>query len=91
MFKGGHGETLKESMSALARDIRNGSTEDFRIYCKNWFSDRAFYLFIYLLDSIHWYAADANIGSLKSLHTLFDKYLDHMLVQFVQNRMVQTI
>ena len=23
---------------------------------------------------------DADIGSLKSLHTLFDKYLDHMLV-----------
>ena len=36
-------------------------------------------------------AADANIGSLKSRHTLFDKYLDHMVVQFVQNRMVQTI
>ena len=24
--------------------------------------------------------ANADIGSLKSLHTLFDKYLDHMLV-----------
>ena len=24
--------------------------------------------------------ADADIGSLKSLQTLFDKYLDHMLV-----------
>ena len=35
--------------------------------------------------------ADAYIGSLKSLHTLFDKYLDHMVVQFVQNRLVQTI
>ena len=35
--------------------------------------------------------ADADIGSLKSLHTLFDKYLDHMLVKFEQNRMVQTI
>ena len=29
--------------------------------------------------------------SLKSLHTLFDKYLDHMLVEFEQNRMVQII
>ena len=28
------------------------------------------------------YNADADIGSLKSLHTLFDKYLDHMLVKF---------
>ena len=34
---------------------------------------------------------DADIKSLKSLHTLFDKYLDHMLVKFEQNRMVQTI
>ena len=35
--------------------------------------------------------ADADIGSLKSLYTLFDKYLDHMLVKFKQNRMVRTI
>ena len=35
--------------------------------------------------------ADADIESLKSLHTLFDKYLDHKPVKFVQNRMVQTI
>ena len=34
--------------------------------------------------------AAADIGSLKSLHTLFDKYLDHMLVKFEQNHMVQT-
>ena len=33
----------------------------------------------------------ADIRSLKSLHTLFDKCLDHMLVQFEQNRMVRTI
>ena len=35
--------------------------------------------------------ADDDIKSLKSLHTLFDKYLDHMLVKFEQNRMVRTI
>ena len=35
--------------------------------------------------------ADADIGSLKSLHTLFDEYLDHTLVKFEQNRMVRTI
>ena len=29
--------------------------------------------------------ADADIGSLKSLHTLFDKYLEHMLVKFEKN------
>ena len=34
--------------------------------------------------------ANAGIGRLKSLHTLFDKYLDHMLVEFEQNYMVQT-
>ena len=32
--------------------------------------------------------ADADIGSLMPLHTLFGKYLDHMLVKFEQNRMV---
>ena len=32
--------------------------------------------------------ADADIGSLKSLHTLCDKYLDHMLVEFEQNCIV---
>ena len=35
--------------------------------------------------------ANANIGSLKSLHTLFDKYLEHTLVKFEQNRMVRNI
>ena len=52
-----------------------------QIYCKNWFSDRAFYVTI----------ADPDVGSLKSLHTLFDKYLDHMLVKFEQNRLFQII
>ena len=35
--------------------------------------------------------ADDDIGSLKLLHTLFDKYFDHMLKKFKQNRMVQTV
>ena len=39
---------------------------------KKWFSDREFYVTI----------ADADMGSLKSLHTLFDKYLDNMLLEF---------
>ena len=65
-----------------------GETLDFQcqqwqqqIYCKNWFSDWLFYVTI----------ADADIGSLKSMHTLFDKYLDHMLVEFEQNRMIQSL
>ena len=48
---------------------------------KNRFSDRSFYVTI----------ADTDFGSLKSVHTLFDKYLDHMLVEFEQNRMVRTM
>ena len=35
--------------------------------------------------------ADADIESLKSFHTLFGKYLDHMLVKFKQNRTIRTI
>ena len=34
--------------------------------------------------------ANADIGSPKSVYTLFDKYLDHLLVKFEQNCMVQT-
>ena len=33
--------------------------------------------------------ADTDIGSLKYLDILFDKYLGSMLVKFEQNRMVQ--
>ena len=39
--------------------------------------------------SIEYFIAD--IGGLKSLQTLFDKYLDHMLVKFEQDRMVRNI
>ena len=48
-----------------------------KFYHKKWFSDRAFHVTI----------TDADIGSFKSLKTLFDKYLDHMLV-FEENRIV---
>ena len=37
------------------------------------------------------YVADADIRSLKSIHILLGKYLDHMLVKFEQNRLVQNI
>ena len=33
---------------------------------------------------------NADIGSLKSLRTLFDKHLDHMLMKFEQNCIVKT-
>ena len=47
-----------------------------------WDSDRAFFINI---------AGDPDIGSIKSLHTLFVKHLDHILVNFEQNRMFRTI
>ena len=72
-----YGETLDFHVSTS-----NGSSEEFQlqIYYKNWFSARVFYIII----------AYADIGSLNSLHTLFDKYLDHMLVKFEQNLVVKT-
>ena len=41
-----------------------------------------------LLQKLAFYITitDTDIGSLKSRHTLFDKYLDHMLVKFEENR-----
>ena len=66
-------------MSALATVAGNSINGKFT--AKKWFSDRVFYITI----------ADSDIGSLKSLHTLFDEYLDLMLGEFEQNRMVQTI
>ena len=47
---------------------------------QNWFSDRAFYVNI----------TDPDTG-LKVFHTLFDKYLDHMLLKFEQKRIIQNI
>ena len=35
--------------------------------------------------------ADADIGSLKFFHTLFDTYLDHMLAKFKPNRNVLNV
>ena len=35
--------------------------------------------------------ANADIGSLKSLHALFDTYLDHMLANFEPKRIVQNV
>ena len=63
-------------LTAVARKSFNGKFTA-KIDC----SDRAFY------DTL----ADADIGQLKSLHTLFDKSLDHMLMKFEQTRMVRTI
>ena len=55
------------ALATVAQKSFNG-----KFTAKNWFSDWAFYVII----------VDADIGSLKSLHILFGKYLDHMLVKF---------
>ena len=43
-------------------------------------------------DNLAFYVtiSDTDIGSLKTHHALFDKYLDHMLVECEQNRLVRT-
>ena len=63
-------------MSALATVFAKSFNG--KLYSKN--SDRVFY------DTI----ADTNIERLKSLHTLLEKYVDNMLVNFEQSRMVRT-
>ena len=52
-----------------------------------------FFFFFFFLQNSKFYITifDGDIVSLKSIHTLFDKYLDYMMVKFEQNRMVQTI
>ena len=63
-------------MSALANVARGNFNSKFT--AKKWFSDRAFFITI----------ADPDIGSIKSVHTLFVKHLDHILVNFEQNRTI---
>ena len=57
------------ALAAVTQRVLNG-----KFTTKIDFSDLVFYFTI----------AGADIGSLKSLHTLYDKYLDHMLVKFKQ-------
>ena len=66
-------------VSAAATVVRKSFNGEF--IATNWFSNQAFYVAI----------ADTNSGSQKSLHALFDKYLDHMLEKFEQNHMVQNM
>ena len=69
-------------MSALATVLAEKSFNG-KFTAKVDFSSREFYIRAY-------HYTDIDIGSLKSLHTLFDKYLDHMLVKFEQNHMVRS-
>ena len=74
-------KSVKEELIAFIVDVNAGKSINCKFTAKSDFGCRVSYVTI----------ADADIGSLKSLHTLFDKYLDHMLVKFEQNRMVGTI
>ena len=47
--------------------------------------------FIFRLCILNVTITDADFGSLKSLNTLFGKYVDHMLVKFDQNCMIQNV
>ena len=80
IFKGMFGETLdfqcQHNWATVAGKSFNG-----KFTAKIDFPIRYFYVTI----------ANADIGSQKSLHTLFDKYLDPLLVKFEQSCMVQTI
>ena len=66
-------------MRAYANVARKNFDSTFT--ANNWFSDRTFYTII----------AGADIGSIKSLHTLFVKHLNHILVNSKQICTVQTI
>ena len=72
-------EDFRLPMSALAM-VTTRESFNRKYTAKNWFSNWVFYVTI----------ADADIGSQKSLYTLFDECLDHILVKFEQNHMVQT-
>ena len=68
------------SVLTIGETKRERQASTIRIYGKNGknlFSGRAFYAT----------NSDADIGSVKFLHTLFYKYLNHMLVKFERNRM----
>ena len=67
-------------MSALVIVARKNF--NYKFTAKNWFSDSAIIVIT---------IADADIGSIKSLHALFVKHLDHVRVNFEQNRKVRTI
>ena len=70
-----------EKLKPFSVSICNGSTES----CNDKFSAKIDFPTFYVTIT------GTDIGSLKSLHTLFDRYLDHMLVKFEQNRMIRNV
>ena len=70
-----------------------GETLDFQFQHQQWkykISGRKINFCELTVKTLPCYRANAEIKRLKFLHTLFDKCLDHMLVKFERNRMVQT-
>ena len=64
-----------------------GDTFDFQSQHQQWYhkmSDRKISILRKFAVNT-FYVKQADIGSLKSLHTLFDKYLGHIWVKFEQN------
>ena len=71
-----HGETLDFQYS-----INNGSGKKVANILQNWFSSRIFYVTI----------SNAHIGSLNSLHTLFDKYFLPYAVEIVWSELYKIL
>ena len=75
--------------------LSNNVWRDFDIQCRHqnanlMFSGKIFFAVNLLLKVFHAAIANVDIGRLKSLHKLFDKYLGRIGVKFEENRMVQT-
>ena len=75
-----YGETYESPCQHLQRHA-TVARKSLQIYCKNCYSNLAFYVTV----------TDADIESLKSLHILFDKHLDHILVKVEQNRIIENV
>ena len=80
-----YGETLDFQCQQLATVTWKSLTE--KNYCKNWFSMVQTDILCYHFWCWRW----TNIRSLEFLHTLFDKYLDHMLVNLEQDRFYELL
>ena len=76
-----YGNVCKEFRFPLSEFAMVAGKFLWQIYSKILFSDRGFYVTI----------IDTDIEKLKSLLTLFGKYLDYILVKFEQNCIVRNI
>ena len=70
-----------ERLQTFSVSICNGSKEGF---CYGKLLQKLIFRFYVTIT-------DADVGNQKALHTLLDKYLDHMLVKFELNRLIRNI